>query len=578
MKKLLSLLLALLLLFAAARAEFDPDEFKPYRIAVRTMPFYIGSADTYVEGDFEVYFIDGVDDLPYVELHAWTDIMNLLYHEWLGDEGYRLELTEDDSILTYTRENDHYMTLDFDQKTVLWGDYNGFVHKSGGASLLDILGSTGFNENGEAELYQRIPSSAFDRYGDVVKLDMFESGIPMIEQDDAFYMPLQTLSDFMVAVPMLASVLWNGQALMLANADLLGTAPNALTDLGQLYYSAQPRARSQELAEFGYAELCLVLNQLYGLKDTHEIEDFAQIFWQIGFDERLTDADPGKADQALCDFINYFLDDLHSDFRGCSWMAGAERLNSGVGLAARKIDENARAYQTARAAAYPEGIPAYQEVGNTAYLTLDAFASGLPGAYYDGTAELDITSDTIALILYAHERITRPDSPIENVVVDLSNNMGGEVDAALFLLGWFLGEAPFSEKDTFTGAVSTALYRADVNLDRRFDARDTIADKNLYCLISPVSFSCGNLVPAVFKSSQRVTLLGRTSGGGSCTVLPLATAWGSIFQISGAQRMSFLKNGSFYNIDQGVEPDIYINNIANYYDRGALTDLINSLF
>lgn len=38
-------------------------------------------------------------------------------------------------------------------------------------------------------------------------------------------------------------------------------------------------------------------------------------------------------------------------------------------------------------------------------------------------------------------------------------------------------------------------YYADVNGDRVFDERDSIASLNRYCLISPVSFSCGNLCP-----------------------------------------------------------------------------------
>ena len=83
------------------------------------------------------------------------------------------------------------------------------------------------------------------------------------------------------------------------------------------------------------------------------------------------------------------------------------------------------------------------------------------------------------------------------------------MDAAVFVLGWFLGDAPFSVKNMTTGAMSTSVYRADVNLDREFDEKDTVADKNLFCLISPVSFSCGNLVPAALKSSQKVTLVGQ---------------------------------------------------------------------
>ena len=144
-------------------------------------------------------------------------------------------------------------------------------------------------------------------------------------------------------------------------------------------------------------------------------------------------------------------------------------------------------------------------------------------------------------------------------------------------MGWILGDVPFSVKDTFTGALSTASYRADVNLDRRFTSGDVLDDKNVFVLVSPVSFSCGNLVPAAFKASDKVTLLGRTTGGGSCIVQPLSTAWGTFFQISGPQRMSFLKNGSFYDIDTGVAPDFTLVKPERYYDREKLTEYINSL-
>ena len=202
-------------------------------------------------------------------------------------------------------------------------------------------------------------------------------------------------------------------------------------------------------------------------------------------------------------------------------------------------------------------VRGYEEVGNTAYITFDIFKllSEDSRDYYDWHRAGDIPEDTLGLVTYAHEQITREGSPIENVVLDLSCNLGGTVDAAVFVLGWFLGDAQISVKDMASGALSTAVYRADINLDGVFDDKDSVSDRNLYCLISPVSFSCGNLVPAALKSSQTVTLLGRTSGGGSCVVQPLSTAYGTSFQISGRLRLSFLKNGSFYDIDQGADPD-----------------------
>jgi len=116
------------------------------------------------------------------------------------------------------------------------------------------------------------------------------------------------------------------------------------------------------------------------------------------------------------------------------------------------------------------------------------------------------------MAIKAHEQITRENSPIENVVIDLSNNTGG------------------------------------------------------------------NLVPNVFKQSGKATLMGRTSGGGSCVVQPISSAWGTSFTISASRRMSFLKNGSLYDIDRGADPDYVISRPEKYYDRKALTDYINGIY
>ena len=119
-----------------------------------------------------------------------------------------------------------------------------------------------------------------------------------------------------------------------------------------------------------------------------------------------------------------------------------------------------------------------------------------------------------------------------------------------------------------------------MNLDHQFDENDTLAGRglNLYCLISPRSFSCGNLVPWVFKASGDVTLLGKTSGGGSCVVGFNTTAWGTSYQYSSPKRLAFVKNGAYYDVDQGVEPDHVIDSYDHFYDRDALTEFIHGLY
>ena len=88
----------------------------------------------------------------------------------------------------------------------------------------------------------------------------------------------------------------------------------------------------------------------------------------------------------------------------------------------------------------------------------------------------------------------------------------------MFVISWFIGETVLALRDTLTGSETLTSYYADVNLNGKSkgETEDTVSggDYNLYCLISGNSFSCGNLVPAAFKASGDVTLLGRRSGGG----------------------------------------------------------------
>ena len=572
MKRILSLVLVLV--FAAS---LMPSALAAaHTITERDVTVYLGDPDVTLQNPYPLYFIDGVDDLPYVNLDEFGEIIVFLNQYFHNDTGYGLSSQWGNGNFVYTRENGYSMQFNFNNGTILFDDYDGFLHNSNDTTLIDLVSEPGFDENGIAQLIYRDTEASFDRYGDVKTIDLAAYGIDIIWQDELYYVPLQTINDLLVYPAMFCGFLYNGEALFYAADDQLFSYEDGdYTDLAELYYSVPQTQRSNALAEYSYSELCLVLDQLYGLKEPHDIQSFSQIFWQIGYDEPLRGSDPVDADRALKSFIDYYLDDLHSVFNEYSPLSGLLSITSSTGMANRKIDENSALYSYARG----DDWDFYEEVGNTAYITFDVFKSDYYGsAFYEAKETGEILEDTIGLIIYAHSRITRENSPIENVVLDLSNNSGGAVDAAVFVLGWFLGDASFSVKNMSTGAMSTSVYRADVNLDRQFDERDTVADKNLYCLISPVSFSCGNLVPAALKSSQKVTLIGRTTGGGSCVVQPLSTAYGTVFQISSAWRMSFLKNGSFYDIDQGIDPDIYIDRIENLYNREALTDFINNLF
>ena len=564
MKKLLSLTLALVLSLAVCGAASCATRHK---ITSKTFPIY---NDNTRRAEMPLYFLDGVTDLPYIEANDWLEMLTQLY-----DNKVKFTMSAEGSVVTYSRYINLYsenipVTLDFKKDIICFQDYNLFSMSADQSAILDLTSVSGFDEEGKATLIQKVNKGTLARYGDDLKIQLGDYGIDLIAQDGLYLIPLQTVSDIFIAPVFLTSLYFNGQCMILSDD---------ISDSKELYYAAPTGERSKELTKFGYGELCMMLDNVYGLKETHEIKSFGQLFHEVGFENVLQGPRVVDADKTIYRLITDYLDDNHSKWHAFSYLAGPNDY-SFTGVSRVRVGSHLERQSDARAKFYPDGVPGYEEVGNTAFITFDEFAIQYePDDYYRIENPLDFPdTDTIGLIIKAHAQINRENSPIENVVIDLSANRGGVADTAIFTIAWYLGEASVGMKDTMTGAMCSSTYRADVNRDRVFDERDTVSDKNLFCLIAPGSFSCGNLVPCIFKESGKVTLLGRTSGGGSCIVQPISSAWGSSFQISGSRRISFMKNGSFYDVDRGADPDFVITRPEKYYDRAALVDYINSLY
>ena len=644
MKKWISILLILSILASygcGAFTENTEETAAADQIEMKTFPVYVYTSKDIWKEDFPLYFADGAEDLPYADLKDWAGLLSYIY-DGVSDKSYRgfqvkCEVQEDENKVILTRENGFTMEADFAEGKISYLDYMGFLQRTNG-SYMDIDMFTEEDNNGQPFLLQRVEGR--NLYGDFTVLDLNRYGIRMAAQDGKYLVPLQTLAAFAFG-PIAVGVYFNGEGVfvnkissmkthptMAFNAKLTtsplltpelvqklqefqGTAEErqdmvfeelrktpegaALVDEYEremdssilIKYLAAPKAlRSEALIDYGYNELCLELDSFYGLKDAHKIKDFDLFFMQTGqppLFEDLLDPDAAKADSAIARLTQYWMDDGHSTFLFRSYMSeSAPEERFGVS----NISRGQRGQIAAEAKAkYPEASLPYYEVGDTAYISFDSFAatdgdvSGYAD-YYALSESGELPDDTVGIIAKAHRQITRENSPIKNVVLDLSNNGGGDAATALYTVAWFLGEAQISLTNTFTGAQTTSFFKADVNLDHQFDEKDTLANRGLhfFCLISPQSFSCGNLVPWAFKADGGVTLLGRVSGGGSCAVQFMTTAWGTSYRISGMKKMSFLKNGAYYDVDQGVEPDYIINDYEHFYDRESLTEFIHGLY
>ena len=636
MKKLIAFLLILSLMcpvYGSLAEETEKTEVLPSRwetgaehqLVRKDYPFYLASLDFLWPGEFPLYFADGVDDLPFMDLKDFAAFMNYVWVNMAADYQITADANPDTGIVMCTRENGCTTVFNFTNSRIVWPDYFGFLRLSD--DQLDYLGLLGniSNTDEEGRPYLLSSVSARERKGEPVALDLKEYGIPMLAQDGLYLVPAQTLSAFFLNNRGLG-LFFNGKNLILAHVDSLNetvarntalmsvfaelTESGVYSDSGadteqnqaavmvqvmqmvekklaepsllNTYLAGEKGGRSLPLRDFAVRELAMELDHLYGLRETHDIDSFMMFFLETGMYEALMGEDTVKADQAIRDMVSLWLDDGHSTYYGDSFLLEkpTAAISRGYSNAAfLNLQEKLTALRKQYPAMMEGSGTGYYEVGNTAYVTMDTFQ--YTGADYYGDPEAHVSAiDTCGQIIHAHRQITRENSPVENVVLDLSCNTGGAAAAAVYLLCWFLGDAKLSVKDSFSGAETTTVFRADVNLDREFDEQDTLAGRglNLYCLISPVSFSCGNLVPWAFKMDGNVKLLGSKSRGGSCVVLPLTTAWGTSFSVSGPLRISFMINGAYYDVDPGVEPDYVIRTYDHLYDREALTNYINSLY
>ena len=162
------------------------------------------------------------------------------------------------------------------------------------------------------------------------------------------------MCDFTLAPNKGFNFFFNGQCVILADK---------LSASNELYYSAPTGTRSKALAEYGYNELCLMLDSLYGLKEVHGIDSFAQLFEEIGFDEGLRGTDPDLADRLIYNLINMYFDDIHSGFRAYSYLTGPIDYDAEKGPSLTGLMEHRNEHMAARAEQYPDGAPRYEEIG-----------------------------------------------------------------------------------------------------------------------------------------------------------------------------------------------------------------------
>ncbi len=573
-------------------------------VECKTVPFYTnGETDVYEE---DVYFFNDNSSVAYMSMDDFFAIYANMFSNY---PTFNIDYGYSDDGFHAVRENGSETYIDMSDGSIYLYDYETFCLNPYAINGGDIVGNTlyFYDENGEiivdeddiplTNLFAKYNNFRnFTRQGYSLLLTLSDYNIPVYQTDGQCFLPVTTLSDFFLTQYDGMSLFYNNDKLFYIYGDKLDTEQEIVDGktFADLYYEDSTTERSPELAEFTYNELCLFLNGNYGLKDEHNIGDsFDEYFESIGLKDQLLSTDGYEFLVAMNKLVMGYLADFHCGITGPGPYAGrdADPTSDEISNIAKNYYLNSQTeelYGSARRESNVvdgDGKPVpYMEIGNTAYITFDEFKIAADQSLYYTDDYLNniedyIGDDTLSLISYANRQITRANSPIKNIVIDISNNHGGEADAAAFVISWILGGCSLSIENPKMEGQYTTYVEADVNFDKYITDEDHIdlSKYRVFCLTSGLSFSCGNLVPAMLKESGFTTIIGRPSGGGACTVLPCTLADGTRFQISSNYKLCTVVNGSYYPIDHGVEPDFVIGDTKHYYDRRWLTDYVNQL-
>ncbi|MBR5966309.1 MAG: hypothetical protein IK015_09385 [Treponema sp.] len=573
MKKfLLSAVLAL-----CAATNFGLWAVKPKDFSKQQTTIFVKSVDNQDSGC--LYFSKSTGSIPYVDVLTmlnklnWQDFCSVKK----GERHYTIVRNDNGAEVCFNQ----------DQKVITFSDFDLFRKKKDAGTLLDIV---------DDYYYIVHEPFGFETRGAPIDIHYDTFLIDIAIDKDLCLIPLQTFSDIF-ASSVFGTFLYNGKdCFFVSSSEALQNDDGDLTELGKKYYEIEPGPMDIDYADFNMRELALNCQLNYGLKDLHGIEKFSDWLAARDLIDPLSSTDSYEVDFAVAEICHRYLGDIHSSFcvhspRSKRDVKPEEKRDIMISPSLQRIRQSMQEAQQMRASFFPKGVPGVQTIGDTVYVTFDSFWTDNSRDYYKNpiTEEekarvlLDYHSsgiDTRGLINVANQ-IVQADKNIRNVVVDVSCNLGGQLDAAIFVACWLLGRADLRIKSGITGSQSSTSYMADINFNEKIDDADTVRDRRIFCLVSDITFSCGNILASTLEESGKATLIGSKTGGGACAVLLTSTASGTLFKTSSFYRFSAEKNGAFNAVDDGVSPDYKLTELRSFYnrsDKDGLTAFIRKLY
>ena len=350
---------------------------KTYKIASKSVNTYFFAYSDQKQKT-KLYFMNGVNDVPYIEIDDMVQYLIGLMQ--MNNHGtYDLKVEKDGDTVTLARESGYTATINFADDTIYYWDFDGF-NTAESKTLIDVILTVWDTADGITGL-KTVKST--ERYGTPVTMNAADYSIDFVRNGDKYYIPVQTFSDIFLSPGKLGVALYNGRSLIFCRgqqAELY--VDGKYTQLGQVYYGKNGKYAtnkiSEELASFSACEFCFAMDNLYGLREKHSIDSFKTLLLQRESGYKLFSTKSKTIDKELHSIVTDVIDDRHTSYNISSYASGVDYVDTldekyGGGYAISTLADSFSAHRTERAKFYPDGVSAYEEVGDTAYITLDKF-------------------------------------------------------------------------------------------------------------------------------------------------------------------------------------------------------------
>lgn len=499
-----------------------------------TVPFE-GKSEEYIVADdpeVDLYYVDE-GTVPYIDIETYFNML----------QG-AIEATE----LVFTPTGDDQLVISYD---VEYEDFDGTMINETYEALLDFTDNTIAVDT--FDFFSSYVSETESDYGegltyvdaeyadpDPVTIPLGEYNVDILMYDDngetKYLMPF-AVTNLLFAHGLYYDAYFNGDKIYGIDTFSLSGIDTEDPLWTEVRTSSLNDADMEEDMKWAtYHFMALAFDYFYGLKEDQKVDTYYSTLagraqgWITGSDRSLYDG--------LFDFT-YGLDDLHTSYT----FSGYYNSPGWPGLSINDFGPRSRGF-------YEQGIWAMQDKLEAKYGSLDAkpdhriIDEGKTAVIYLDGFTIDSPDEFKAIM-------DGLPGTVENVVVDLSYNTGGNIGAVFRIFGYMTDERfQYSSQNPADNSAYTLFIESSY----------VAYDYDWYIISSKVSFSAANLMIAMAQQNNIATVMGTRSSGGASSIGNIFTPDGTSLLVSTNSVLS-IRTGNetdgyvYESVEYGVEPD-----------------------